>query len=137
IDAGNLVPDSVVIGMVESKIRESGDVKGFIFDGFPRTEAQAVALDELMVKLNQKISGCVALEVADDELRARLTLRAKTSGRVDDQDPAKIENRIKVYYDETTPVIGFYKNQNKYYPIHGVGEIEEIFSSICQVVDTL
>lgn len=136
IDHGNLVPDSIVIGMVESKIKETGEVNGFIFDGFPRTVAQAESLDNLMNDLGNPISGMVSLDVPDDELRKRLTLRAKTSGRVDDQDPDKINNRIKVYYNETQPVINYYEQQGKAHPVHGVGDIDEIFTSICDAVDT-
>ena len=137
MDAGNLVPDSVVIDMVADKIASSGGVKGFILDGFPRTTAQAKALDEMMEKMGKPISGMVSLIVPDDELRNRLTLRAATSGRVDDQDPDKINNRIRVYYNETEPVIGYYRNQGKYHPVEGVGSIEEIFTRICEVVDHL
>jgi len=123
MDAGNLVPDEVVIGMVKDKLEEEKGAGGFIFDGFPRTTAQAVALDELMEEFGHPISGMVSLNVPDDERRTRLTLRAETSGLVDDQDPEKINNRIKVYYDETKPVIDHYEAQGKFVPIHGVGSI--------------
>ena len=137
IDAGNLVPDEVVIGMVESKIKESGDVKGFILDGFPRTVAQAGALDKVMEKIGHPISIMLSLQVEDDELRARLANRAKTSGRVDDQDPEKINNRIKVYYAETQPVIEFYASQGKHKAIKGLGDINEIHGMICSEIDQL
>ena len=137
IDAGNLVPDEVVIGMVDQFISRAGDSRGFIFDGYPRTTKQAEALDEQLEKLGHPISGMLALTVPDDELRTRLTLRAETSGRSDDQDPAKIDNRIKVYYNETQPVIEFYKAQGKYIEIYGIGTIESIFNSICAEVDKL
>ncbi|MDH5400327.1 MAG: adenylate kinase [Cyclobacteriaceae bacterium] len=137
MDQGNLVPDEVVIGMVETAIKDAGHVKGIIFDGFPRTVAQAGKLDELLISLGHPVSGMVSLEVPDEELKNRLKLRAKTSGRVDDQDEDKINNRIKVYYAETQPVIDFYKTQEKYYPIHGVGKIEEIFGMICDTIDKL
>jgi len=135
MDAGNLVPDEVVIGMVKDKLEEEKEAKGFIFDGFPRTTAQAEALDILMDEFGHPISGMVALEVPDDELRTRLTLRAETSGRADDQDPEKINNRIRVYYEETKPVIDHYNAQGKYNAIHGVGSIEDIFQAICRAVD--
>lgn len=137
MDAGNLVPDEVVIGMVESKIKEHPDTQGFIFDGFPRTHEQAVKLDELMGDQGTSITGMVSLEVPDEELKKRLKHRAKTSGRVDDQDEAKIDNRLKVYYSETQPVINFYKEQGKHFPVKGVGGIDEIFKSICTVLDKL
>ena len=137
MDEGNLVPDEVVVGMVEQKIGESGDVSGFIFDGFPRTESQAASLDSLMNKIGHPISCMISLNVPDDELRARLTSRAATSGRVDDQDPEKINNRIRVYYDETEPVINYYQKQNKHHEVKGIGQIEEIFHTLTKVIDLL
>ncbi|WP_258102537.1 adenylate kinase [Marinoscillum sp. MHG1-6] len=137
MDQGKLVPDEVVIGMVEDKIQENLDVPGFIFDGFPRTVNQADALDKMLAKHDLSISGMVALEVPEDELRARIKERAKTSGRVDDQDDDKITTRIKVYQDETAPVAGYYKAQSKFNSINGVGSISEIFDQIAGVVDVL
>ncbi|BDD05891.1 adenylate kinase [Aureibacter tunicatorum] len=136
MDEGNLVPDEVVIGMVEVKIKETGDVAGFIFDGFPRTVAQAEALDQLLESRNTPISGMVALEVEDDELRNRILERGKDSGRADDQSIDKINNRISVYKNETLPVAEFYKNQDKFYPINGVGSIDSIFENICDKIDS-
>lgn len=135
MDEGNLVPDSVVIGMVEDKIKEHLDAEGFIFDGFPRTIPQAQGLDDMLKAHQLHISGMVALEVPEAELRERIKERAKTSGRVDDQDDAKITNRIRVYEEETAPVAGYYRQQGKYNRIHGVGSIDEIFNAICQVID--
>lgn len=135
IDAGNLVPDEVVIGMVDVKITETPATSGFIFDGFPRTVAQAEALDQLLEKNNTSISLMIALQVPDDELRERLMLRGKTSGRSDDQDIEKINNRIKVYKEETLPVANFYKNQSKLAEVNGVGSIDEIFADICKEID--
>ena len=135
MDEGRLVPDEVVIGMVDDKIKSTPDVKGFIFDGFPRTVAQAEALDELLAKNNMEISGMIALEVPEEILKERIRGRGKTSGRADDQDEEKINTRIKVYLDETLPVADFYKKQGKLAPIQGVGEIDEIFGKIAEVVD--
>lgn len=135
MDEGKLVPDEVVIGMVETKIQEMPDSNGFIFDGFPRTVAQAEALDKVLGDLGLKISGMIALDVPEDVLKSRIRERGKTSGRVDDQDEAKIATRIKVYLDETLPVAGYYEKQNKFTKIHGVGTIEEIFSNISKVID--
>lgn len=135
IDAGNLVPDEVVIGMVDVKISETPATNGFIFDGFPRTVAQAEALDKLLEKNNTAISAMIALQVPDDELRERLLLRGKTSGRSDDQDIEKINNRINVYKEETLPVANYYKKQNKLSEVNGVGSIEDIFENICQELD--
>ncbi|GAB2621749.1 adenylate kinase [Belliella aquatica] len=135
MDEGKLVPDEVVIGMVETKIKDTLDSNGFIFDGFPRTVAQAEALDKVLGDLGLKISGMIALDVPEDVLKSRIHERGKTSGRVDDQDIAKIETRIKVYLDETLPVAGFYDKQGKLTKIHGVGTIDEIFSNISKVID--
>lgn len=135
MDEGKLVPDEVVIGMVETKIKDTLNSNGFIFDGFPRTVAQAKALDEMLFDLGLNISGMIALDVPEDVLKSRIHERGKTSGRVDDQDIAKIETRIKVYLDETLPVAGFYNKQNKLTKVHGVGTIDEIFSNISNVID--
>jgi len=135
MDEGKLVPDEVVIGMVETKIKDTLDSNGFIFDGFPRTVAQAEALDKVLGDLGLEISGMIALDVPEDILKSRIHERGKTSGRVDDQDIAKIETRIKVYLDETLPVAAFYEKQGKLTKIHGVGTIDEIFSNISKVID--
>jgi adenylate kinase len=135
MDAGNLVPDSLVIDMVDEKIKNTPDAEGFIFDGFPRTVAQAEALDKLLTDKDTPISGMIALEVEDEELKKRIRKRAETSGRVDDQDEAKIENRIRVYKQETLPVAGHYQQQGKLHTVQGEGSVEEIFANICQVID--
>ncbi|MEQ8580924.1 MAG: adenylate kinase [Marinoscillum sp.] len=136
MDEGKLVPDEVVVGMVEDKIKETLDAQGFIFDGFPRTINQAAELDKMLAEHDLKISGMVALEVPEDELRTRIKERAKTSGRVDDQDDAKITTRIRVYEEETSPVAGYYKQQGKFNGINGVGTIDGIFNQICTVIDS-
>jgi adenylate kinase len=135
MDEGRLVPDEVVIGMVEDKINSTTDTNGFIFDGFPRTVAQAEALDAMMTKNNLHISGMIALDVAEEILKERIRERGKTSGRADDQDEAKIATRIKVYLDETLPVAAYYEKQGKLTKINGVGSIEGIFDNISQVMD--
>ncbi|MEX0882929.1 MAG: adenylate kinase [Cyclobacteriaceae bacterium] len=135
MDEGNLVPDEVVIKMVDDKINSSPDLIGFIFDGFPRTVAQAEALDALLKDKGTNISGMIALEVPEEELKKRIRERGKTSGRADDQDEEKIKNRIKVYNDETLPVAHYYEKQGKLSRIHGVGEIDDIFKKICAVID--
>jgi adenylate kinase len=138
MDEGNLVPDEVVIGMVDEKIKETqGKSSGYIFDGFPRTVPQAKALDTLLEEKGEKIAGMIALDVPEEELKSRIKERGKTSGRADDQNEAKIENRIKVYKDETLPVANFYDGEGKYVKIHGVGTIEEIFSKISTEIDKL
>jgi len=113
MDEGRLVPDEVVIGMVDDKIKSTKDAEGFIFDGFPRTVAQAKALDDLLEKNSMEISGMIALEVPENVLKERIRGRGKTSGRVDDQDEEKINTRIQVYLDETLPVADYYKGQGK------------------------
>lgn len=137
MDEGNLVPDEVVIGMVKDKIATTIDPQGFIFDGFPRTVAQAVALEEMLNDFDTSISGMIGLDVPDEELKTRLLERGKTSGRTDDQDESKIDNRIQVYKNETVPVAEFYEKQGKYNKIHGVGAIEEIYLAIRRVMDGL
>lgn len=134
IEKGNLVPDEVVIGMIENKINEYSQPKGFIFDGFPRTVPQAIALDALLAHHQTQISCMIALEVGYDELLDRLIKRGAESGRADDQDENIIKNRIAVYNKETLPVADFYKSQQKYVGVHGIGEIETIFTQICDAL---
>ncbi|KEO72873.1 adenylate kinase [Anditalea andensis] len=136
MDEGRLVPDEVVIGMVDEKIQSSTGVNGFIFDGFPRTVAQAEALDKLLIDKAESITCMVALDVPHEVLKKRIQERGKTSGRVDDQDDAKINTRINVYMEETLPVAEYYKKQGKLSQVNGVGEIEGIFEKISQVVDS-
>lgn len=135
MDKGELVPDSVTISMLESEVNKHEHPKGFIFDGFPRTSAQAAALDEFLKKKETEITCMLALEVEEDELKTRLLNRAKTSGRPDDANPDIIQNRIDVYNRETAPVADFYKNQNKYKGIQGVGSIEEISNRLFQAIE--
>ena len=135
MDEGKLVPDEVVIGMVDDKIASHPDSPGFIFDGFPRTVAQAEALDELLVKKNTAISCMVMLDVPEDELKKRLLERGKTSGRTDDQNEEKINTRIQEYLNKTVPVAEFYASQGKDCKINGVGSIEEISQNISKALD--
>jgi adenylate kinase len=136
MDHGQLVPDEVVIGMISNKLDANKDAKGFIFDGFPRTVAQAEALDRLLESKQSAISGMIALEVDDDELEHRLLLRGKDSGRADDANPEVIRKRIHEYNNKTLPVAEFYKGQDKFKSINGIGSITEIFDEIGTVVDT-
>jgi adenylate kinase len=137
MDNGKLVPDEIVIGMVEDKIKSTTGSNGFIFDGFPRTVPQAESLDSLLESVNSAISVMVMLEVDEEELKARLRNRAKVSGRTDDQDEEKIKTRILEYREKTLPVAAFYKSQNKLVAIDGVGSIETIFGNISNVLDPL
>ena len=136
MDNGKLVPDKVVIGMVDDHIDNQNDPKGFIFDGFPRTVAQAEALDELLDSRGTSISCMVMLDVPEDELRKRLLERGKTSGRADDQNEEKINVRIQEYLNKTVPVAEFYAVQSKDCKINGVGSIDQIFSDISKALDT-
>ncbi|SEO23132.1 adenylate kinase [Mucilaginibacter gossypiicola] len=135
MDDGKLVPDAVVIGMISNKLDANKDAKGFIFDGFPRTVAQAEALDQLLESKQSAISGMTALEVNDDELERRLLDRGKESGRADDANPEVIRKRIKEYNDKTAPVAGFYQNQNKFKNINGVGSVDDIFGALVDVIE--
>lgn len=136
MDEGHLVPDEVVIGMVEEKISNSSESSGFIFDGFPRTTAQAEALDKMLENHGMSISGMIALDVPQNILRERIKERGKTSNRADDQNEEKINTRIKVYLDETLPVAKYYEEQGKLTKINGVGEIDKIFTEISSVIDS-
>jgi adenylate kinase len=137
MDHGMLVPDEVVIGMISHKLDANKDARGFIFDGFPRTVAQAKALDDLLKSKNVDISSMIALKVDDEELEHRLLLRGKDSGRPDDANPEVIRKRIKEYNDKTAPVAEFYKNQNKFTSVNGIGSKEQIFDSIAAVTEAL
>ena len=137
MEKGSLVPDSVVIGMIGNKIEANKSAKGLIFDGFPRTTAQAAALDEIMAEKGLKISGMIALEVEENELITRLLERGKVSGRADDQDRSIIANRISVYNKETFPVKDFYEAQAKYKGVYGIGEIDAIFGKISEAIEAL
>lgn len=135
IAKGELVPDSVVIGMVKGFMQQHSEAAGFIFDGFPRTIPQAEALDVMLQDFNTSISVVLGLEVEEDELVKRLLLRGQSSGRVDDQDENTIRNRFQEYQNKTLPLAGFYAGQNKYVGVEGIGEIGAIFDSLCREID--
>lgn len=137
IDKGALVPDQVTIDMLNAEVEKNADANGFIFDGFPRTNAQAKALDELMDEKDSQINAMIALEVDDEVLVKRLLKRGETSGRADDADESVIRNRIKVYYNETAILKDYYTAQDKYYGVDGVGSIEEITQRLSEVIDSL
>lgn len=132
MDRGELVGDDIVIGMIESKLDENPHAKGFIFDGFPRTTAQAIALDDLLQKKGTGISGMLALEVNDEELTKRLLLRGKDSGRSDDRDETVIRRRIQEYNNKTLPLKNYYSEQGKFHSIEGIGSIDDIFKSLVE-----
>jgi len=137
MNEGKLVPDDVLIGMVANKVASNTDAKGLIFDGFPRTTVQAEALDKIMADNELSISGMIALEVTEEELTQRILERGKTSGRADDQNEDLIRNRIQEYETKTAPVSNFYKAQDKYFAIDGIGTIDSIFEDLCKAVDSL
>lgn len=137
IDKGQLVPDEVTINMLNAEVDKNPNAKGFIFDGFPRTEAQADSLAKLLKTKGAEVSAMVALEVEDEVLVQRLLDRGKTSGRPDDADESIIRNRIKVYYTETAILKNYYQKQNKYFGIDGVGAINEITDRLSKVIDKL
>jgi adenylate kinase len=137
MDNGILVPDEVVIGMIESKVKEHKHAAGFIFDGFPRTVPQAQGLDKLLHENGTEISCMIALRVDDEELTKRLLLRGQTSGRPDDQNEELIRKRVNEYNTKTRPVADYYAGQSKYCAVEGIGEIEEIFNALCQQIDAL
>jgi adenylate kinase len=137
MDKGELVPDQVTIDMLNAEVEKNADAKGFIFDGFPRTNAQADALGKLMESKDSDISAMIALEVEDDVLVKRLLERGKTSGRADDADEAIIRNRIKEYYSKTAILKDYYSALGKYYGVDGVGTIKEITARLSAVIDKL
>jgi len=137
MDAGVLVPDAVVIGMVENLVKANLDSKGFIFDGFPRTVAQAEALDAMLANYGTSIDVMVSLLVDHDTLVERLLNRGLTSGRPDDQNRELIERRVVEYTEKTTPVAVFYATSGRFREVLGIGEIDDIFKNICTKIDAL
>ena len=137
MDAGTLVPDSVTIGIVRESLANPECSKGFILDGFPRTIAQAEALDAFLQTKNQSITATVALEADDTILVKRILDRGKTSGRPDDQDEEKIRNRYIEYNQKTAPLMDFYQKQGKFHVVNGIGSIAEVTERLNQVFDQL
>jgi adenylate kinase len=137
MDQGILVPDEVVIGMIENKLRENKEAAGFIFDGFPRTVKQAEALDQLLTSYDEEISVMVALVVDNEELVKRLLIRGETSGRPDDSNEELIRKRIEEYNSKTIPVAEYYEKQDKYVSVNGIGDISEIFNTISEAIEKI
>jgi len=135
MDKGDLVPDEVTIKMLEAEVNKHPNANGFIFDGFPRTTIQAEILDQILSTLKLSISMTIALEVDENLLIDRLINRGKDSGRADDQDRSKIQNRFEEYNNKTYPLINYYKNQNKFFEVNGVGDINEISARIFNTID--
>ena len=137
MDNGDLVPDDVTINMLKVAVAENSDVKGFIFDGFPRTTAQAKALDVFLSEKLMSITATVALEAEDDILVERLINRGKISGRNDDQNETKIRNRFVEYNNKTAPLKTFYTAQGKFHSVSGIGGVEEITQRLIELIDGL
>ncbi|HUS85942.1 MAG TPA: adenylate kinase [Bacteroidales bacterium] len=133
--SGELVPDEVVIELIANQIDSNTDAAGFIFDGFPRTVDQAVALGKMLSDRGQDIAKMLVLDVEHGELVKRLLSRAELSGRSDDQDVEIIENRIAVYRQKTEPVVNYYIGMGKYQPVNGMGEIADIFERLSEIVE--
>jgi adenylate kinase len=134
IEKGELVPDALLIEILEDALQQHSKAKGFVFDGFPRTIQQAHDLDMMLGKNKESVSLVLALEVGDGEILKRLLKRAEIEGRKDDTKEV-IENRIQIYNNQTQPLIDFYKNKKKFQSIQGIGGIDEIFKSICKIID--
>ncbi len=137
MDKGDLVPDEVTIQMLQSEVDKNPQSAGFLFDGFPRTLAQAAALDNFLESKGQNITATVALDADDSVLVARLLERGKTSGRPDDQDEVKIRNRYQEYNEKTAPLMDYYKGQNKFHAVNGIGTILEVNERLNFVFDNL
>lgn len=135
IEAGQLAPDSIVIGMIRNYMTEHKDAAGNIFDGFPRTTAQAEAFDEILKEDGESVSVMIYMDVPEEELVQRILLRGKDSGRADDASEDVIRNRIEVYRAQTEIVAEHYSKQGKYVAVDGVGSLDEVFNRICAAID--
>lgn len=137
MDNGDLVPDALTINMLEAEVDKYPETKGFLFDGFPRTIAQAKALDEFLESKGWEVTATVALEADDNVLVERILERGKTSGRPDDQDEDKIRNRYQEYNEKTAPLTDYYKKQGKFYEVDGIGLIPAVTARLSAVIDAL
>lgn len=135
IDAGALVPDEIVEGMIESEFRTVKGVAGFLLDGFPRTVAQAEALDAMLGKTAEEVSGVVSIMIPDEMIKERIKHRASIEGRADDANDETISNRIRTYHDKTEPLVGYYSEKGKYHEIDGTGSIDDVKAKICDLMD--
>jgi adenylate kinase len=137
MDKGDLVPDEVTIKMLEEEVEKNPNTKGFLFDGFPRTIAQADALDAFLAAKGWNVTATIALEANDEILVQRLLERGKTSGRIDDQDEDKIRNRYQEYNEKTAPLMAYYDKQGKFFAVNGIGSVEEITERLSSVINGL
>lgn len=136
MEKGELVPDEVVIEMIDARIDAEKSKAGFLYDGFPRTVEQAQALESMLEGKGMKIDAMLALDVEHDELVKRLMGRGAVSGRADDQDMNVIENRIEVYRSKTEPLADYYRKKNTYTPVDGMGSVDAIFDRLCKAIDS-
>jgi len=132
---GQLVPDQITIAMLEEEVDRNPDAKGFIFDGFPRTVPQAQALDEFLESKGTGLAGVIALDVNQEELTRRIAQRQKETGRVDDQAD-KLQKRIEEYFSKTVQVLPYYEAQAKLSKVNGIGNVDDIFAELCNVIDS-
>lgn len=137
IEAGALVPDEVVEGMIEAKFRSVKDVDGFLLDGFPRTIAQAEALDEMLARSGEAVTGVVSIMIPDEMIMQRIQHRAAIEGRADDAKEEVIANRIRTYHDKTEPLIDFYRKAGRYNEVDGVGTVDEVRGRIFDLMDRI
>lgn len=136
MDKGELVPDEVTIKMLENEIKENPHSKGFLFDGFPRTIAQAESLDKFLKSIDMQINATIALDVDEEELISRIIDRGKTSNRSDDQDIEKIQNRFNEYNMKTSTLSRYYKDQKKFFEVDGSGNVDEITKRLFDLIDS-
>ena len=136
MDKGELVPDEVTIKMLENEIKENSQSKGFLFDGFPRTIAQAESLDKFLKSIDMQINATIALDVDEEELISRIIDRGKTSNRSDDQDIEKIQNRFNEYNMKTSILSRYYKDQKKFFEVDGSGTVDEITKRLFDLIDS-
>ena len=137
MDKGDLVPDQVTIKMLEEEVKRNTNTNGILFDGFPRTKSQAEALDNFLNEKKMEINATISLEADDNILIKRLLERGKSGKRIDDQNEVKIINRFKEYNKKTAPLKAYYKNQNKFYTVSGVGSLDLVTNRLVEVIDRL
>lgn len=137
IDAGNFVSDEVVEGMIESVFAKTTGVAGFLLDGFPRTISQAQALDSILAKKGEEVTGVISLMIPDEMIKERIAHRALIEGRADDAKEETINNRIRTYHEKTEPLISYYKPLGKYHEVESTGTIEQVRENVLNTMDEL
>ena len=135
IDAGSLVPDEVVEGMIDIAFKTTEGVSGFLLDGFPRTIAQAEALDKMLAASGEEVTSVISIMIPDEMIKERIRHRAAIEGRADDASDETVNNRIRTYHEKTEPLVDFYRKAGKYVEIDGTGTIEEVRGTIFNAMD--